>query len=109
MANDVPRSAGLRLDAGDRSSSESLLHGRRGPRWLRCLAPGDRIGGSFLGPRSRSGCLDPQDEITNVDLVPLAHDRGLGDLPPVDVCAVRALEVGHDEPTVTIEEPSVPL
>ena len=53
--------------------------------------------------------LDAHDEVADVDLVALADDGGLGDLAPVDVGAVGALQVGDDEAAVPAEQPGVAL
>src|SRR5439155_25224831 len=59
--------------------------------------------------RHRSGKLDAQHEVTDVDLVSLAHDGRLRDLAPIDVRAVGALEIGDDDAPVAEQEPRMAL
>src|SRR5262249_54087789 len=59
------------------------------------------------GARGRH--LDAKHEVSNVDLVAFADDRRLGDLPPVDVRSVRALQVGDDDASVAEKQPRMAL
>jgi hypothetical protein len=56
------------------------------------------------GPRAS---FNSQNEIANVNLIALAHDCCLGDLPAVHVSAVRALQIRHDKSAVTKEKSRV--
>ena len=58
---------------------------------------------------ARAAGVEAEHEVADVDLVPFTNDRRLRDLPAVHVRAVRALEVGHDEPTIAVEESRVML
>src|SRR5258706_9434888 len=51
--------------------------------------------------------LQAEDEVSDVNLVAFADDRGLRDLSAVDVGPVRALEVRDDEAAVAEEEARV--
>ena len=51
--------------------------------------------------------LKTQDEIPDVNFVTLAHRRCLRDLSAVHIRAVGALQIGHDEATVTKQKASV--
>jgi hypothetical protein len=63
------------------------------------------VGGNLRGPDA----VEAEYEVADVDLVALAHDGGLRDLPAVYVRAIRALQIRDDEATVAKEKPSVML
>src|SRR5690242_12518592 len=81
----------------------------RDARERRGRGRGTAGGGSTARARTWAGNFDAQHEIADVDLVPLAHDGRLGDLAPIDVSAVHALQVGDDDASVAKEEPGVAL
>jgi hypothetical protein len=56
-----------------------------------------------------AGLLDAEDEVADVDLVGLLDHERAGDLAPVDVRAVRALEVDDDELAVLEDDARVTL
>ena len=105
-----------RTHGGGAARAEEARASRRaaaGPR-----RAGVRPCESSFGPyvasasRRRAGLrrrLEAEDEVADVDLVALADDRRLRDLPAVDVRAVGALQVGDDEPAVAEEEARVVL
>ena len=69
-----------------------------------------RAVGRVRSPRARlRRRLEAQHEVADVDLVALADDGRLRDLPAVDVRPVGALEVRDDEPPVTEEQARVVL
>jgi hypothetical protein len=53
--------------------------------------------------------IERHDEVADVDLVPGLHDQRRGDLATIDVRAVRALQVHHDEAVVLEDDARVAL
>lgn len=55
------------------------------------------------------GLFDSQDEVTDVNFVGVLNHQWTGDLSPIDVGPVGALEVDNDELAVLENDASVPL
>ena len=67
------------------------------------------LGACWRRMGAAAAALEAEHEVADVDLVALADDRRLGDLPTVDVRAVGALQVGDDEAAVAEQQPGVVL